>query len=163
MAPLIVLVIAIVLLRAAGALGAKRFRSWHEVVTVALAIMFLFTAMSHFMPMKHDLAAMIPPPFTGALWIIYVTGVLEIAGAIGLLIPRFRRAAAIALIVMLIALLPANIHAAIANVPLRGKAPTPLEFRIPLQMFWIALLWWATRRRTVPELDHAPDIHRDRV
>jgi uncharacterized membrane protein len=52
--------------------------------------MFLFTAASHFSSLKYDLAAMIPPPLTGALWMIYLTGVLEALGAIGLLLPRFR-------------------------------------------------------------------------
>jgi uncharacterized membrane protein len=52
--------------------------------------MFLFTAASHFSSLKYDLAAMIPPPLTGALWMISLTGVLEALGAIGLLLPRFR-------------------------------------------------------------------------
>ncbi|HVS31719.1 MAG TPA: hypothetical protein VMS98_09710, partial [Thermoanaerobaculia bacterium] len=85
MAPLIVLILSAILLRGAGAAGVRRLQSWRTVVTVALAIMFLFTAAAHFNAMRHDLAAMIPPPFTGAMWVIYVTGVLEIAGAVGLL------------------------------------------------------------------------------
>jgi uncharacterized membrane protein len=148
MAPLIVLIVSGIILRITGALGVERLRSAREVTAWALAIMFLFTASAHFTAIKHDLAAMIPPPFTGQLWVIYVTGVLEIAGAVGLLVPRLRRVAALCLIVLLAALLPANVYAALEGVPLRGNDPTPLVFRIPLQIFWMSLLWWCSSKKS---------------
>src|SRR5688572_6256106 len=144
MAPLIVLIVVTLAARGVGYLGFKRVGTWPDAVRLALAVMFLFTASAHFTPMKHDLAAMIPPPFTGSLPLIYATGLLEIAGAIGLLIPRFQRIAAICLILMLLGLLPANIYAAINGIPFRGLAPTPLIPRVLLQLFWIALLWWSS-------------------
>ena len=104
-------------------------------------MMFLFTAASHFSAMKYDLAAMIPPPLTGSLWLIYLTGVLEAAGAVGLLIAPLRRLAAWGLIALLVALFPANVYAALAGVTLGGAAATPLWFRAPLQLFWIAAVW----------------------
>ena len=87
--------------------------------------MFLFTGTSHFTSMKYDFAAMIPPPLPNDLWVIYLTGVLEIAGAVGLLIPRTRRLAGICLVLMLAALFPANVYAALNEVSLRGQAATP--------------------------------------
>jgi len=39
----------------------------------------------------------------------------------------------------LIALLPANIHAALNQLSLRGRATTPLWLRIPLQLLFIGL------------------------
>lgn len=71
------------------------------------------------------------------------TGICEILGAIGLLVPRTRKIAAIALIVFLIAVLPANIHAAQAGATLRGQPPTPLVPRILLQLLFIGLVWWS--------------------
>ena len=103
--------------------------------------MFLFTAASHFSSLKYDLAAMIPPPLTGALSVIYVTGVLEAAGAIGLLVPRLRTAAAWGLVALLVALFPANVYAAVTGVAIGGAAATPLWVRAPLQVFWIGILW----------------------
>jgi uncharacterized membrane protein len=138
MAPMIVLVVVMLI--------ARVFVPWRDAGRIGLAVMFLFTASAHFAPMKHDLAAMIPPPFTGSLWLIYLTGVLEIAGAIGLLTRTWRRAAAIGLFLLLMALFPANVYAALANVPLRGNAPTPLWLRTPMQILWMAMLWWSSIR-----------------
>ena len=140
MAPMIVLFLS--------TLVARIFVPWRDGFRIGLAVMFIFTAASHFAPsISRDLAAMIPPPLTGAMWVIYITGVLEIAGAVGLLTRRYRRMAAICLVLLLIALFPANVYAALAGVPLRGEAATPLWLRTPIQLFWIALLWWTTIRR----------------
>jgi uncharacterized membrane protein len=117
---------------------------WRDAARVGLAAMFMFTAASHFSPLKHDMAAMIPPPLTGALWVIYLTGVLEILGAIGLLTARWRRGAAMGLIALLVAMFPANVYAAVAEVTLGGNPASALWWRAPLQLFWIATLGWST-------------------
>ena len=141
MVPMIVLFVSTLI--------ARIFVPWKDAFRVGLAVMFFFTAASHFAPsISRDLAAMIPPPLTGAMWLIYATGVMEIVGAIGLLTRRFRRPAAICLALLLVAMFPANVYAVIAGVPLRGAAATPLWLRTPMQLFWIALLWWTTIRRS---------------
>jgi uncharacterized membrane protein len=136
MAPLVVQILSTLL--------ARWFVGWRDAARVGLAVMFLFTATSHFSSLKHDLAAMIPPPLTGALWMIYLTGVLESLGAIGLLLPRLRRPAAWGLLALLIALFPANVYAAWKGLTLGGAAVTPLWLRAPLQVFWGAVLWQTT-------------------
>ena len=123
---------------------------WRDAARWGIAIMLLFTAGSHFSSMKHDLAAMIPPPLTGALWLIYLTGVLEAAGAIGLMTVRWRRTAAFCLIALLVALFPANVYAAVNDVTLSGEPATPLWFRAPLQLFWLSTIWWSTVRSGAP-------------
>jgi len=75
-----------------------------------------------------------------------VTGVFELAGAVGLLLPAVRRLAAWCLIALLVAMFPANVYAALRNITLRGRAATPLLVRTPLQIFWIAALWWSAAR-----------------
>jgi hypothetical protein len=50
-----------------------------------------------------------------------------------------------ALILFFVAVLPANIHAARAGITLRGRPPTPLWLRVPMQFLFIALAWWSTR------------------
>jgi uncharacterized membrane protein len=47
--------------------------------------MFAFTAVSHFAPMKKDLIAMVPPALPRPDVIVLVTGIMELAGAAGLL------------------------------------------------------------------------------
>ena len=106
--------------------------------------MFLFTASSRLSPeITRDLANMIPPPLTGNVWLVYLTGLLEAAGAIGLLVPRTRRLAGICLAVMLVALFPANVYAALYGVQLRGSDASPLWYRAPLQLLWIVTVWWS--------------------
>ena len=136
MAPLIVQAIATLLAR-------LKYR-WRDAARIGLAAMFLFTGGSHFSSLARDMAAMIPPPLTGSLWVIYLTGVLECAGAVGLLTRRWRRPAALGLVALLVGLLPANVYAAVSGVPLGGNPPSALWWRVPLQVFWIAVLWWSS-------------------
>lgn len=144
MTSLFVLVISFVLLRGLGALGFERLSSSREAGRVALVIMFLFTGFSHFSSLKHDFAAMIPAPLPNDLWVIYLTGVFEIAGAVGLLIPRTRRLAGICLVLLLVALFPANVNAIINEIPLGGNAPVPLWVRAPMQLLYIGMIWWTS-------------------
>src|SRR5688572_23466198 len=118
------LLTAWVLLRVVGRLGIARLNSWRGALPYALALMFLFTAAAHFNDMRHDMIKMVPPWVPAPAAVVAITGVLEILGAVGLMIPRTRRAAGIALIVFLIAVFPANIHAALNEVQMGGRTAT---------------------------------------
>ena len=142
---LIVLLVSWVALRGIGAAGVHSLASWQNSARYALAVMFIFTATAHFNRMKHDLAEMIPSYFPRPLLIVYITGVLELLGAVGLVQPGFRRLAGICLIALLVGMFIANVNAAQRGVTLRGKPPTPLWLRAPMQILFIALLWWSTR------------------
>ena len=155
MAPLFVLVISLLLLRGLGSLGIRRLSSWREAGLIAVAIMFLFTGATHFTGMKHDYAAMLPSPFSDNLGIIYLTGALQIAGAVGLLVSRTRRLAGICLVLLLLAMFPANVYVALNGVPFRGEPPTPLWLRTPIQLFFIGMVWWTSVRKP-PERVQAP-------
>lgn len=152
MASLFVLAISFLLLRGIGLLGVKRLSSWRVAGRGALVIMFLFTGTSHFTSMKYDFVAMIPPPLPNDLWVIYLSGVFEIAGAIGLLIPRTRRLAGICLVLLLAALFPANVYAALSEIPLRGEAATPLWIRTPMQLLYIGMVWWTSIKERPKEV-----------
>lgn len=143
MAPLIVLIVVTLLARLAGRLGVRSLRDWAAATLVGLAVMFLFTAAAHFSSLRADMIRMMPPSVPHPELMVTFTGICEILGAVGLLIPRTRRIAAIALILFLIAVLPANIHAARAGVTIGGSAATPLFPRIALQVLFIVLLWWS--------------------
>jgi uncharacterized membrane protein len=105
--------------------------------------MLCFTASVHFNAMRGDLVRMVPPWVPFPEFIVTFTGVCEIRGAVGLLVPRTRRIAAVTLIVFLIAVLPANIHAARSGGTIAGEPVTPLLPRIALQILFIALIWWS--------------------
>jgi uncharacterized membrane protein len=100
---------------------------------------------------RPDAYVKIVPPFIPApLRMVYLSGLAEIAGGIGLLIPRLRRAAAWGLVALLIAVFPATIYMAMDRVPVTGH-PLPdvlLWARLPLQM---VLIWWVLWCTKQPE------------
>jgi len=142
MAPAILLVAATLFLRGLGAMGVGAFGTWLDSARVALALMFLFTAAAHFNRMKDDLIRMVPPSFPNPRALVLATGLLEMAGAIGLLLPSTRRLAAWGLALMLVALFPANVSAARRGLTLRGKPVTPLAIRLPIQILFLAFCLW---------------------
>lgn len=145
MVVLIILLVSWLIFRAMGAAGVHALASWRDSVPYALSVMFLFTATAHFNKMKHDLARMIPAYFPRPLLLVYITGVLELLGAVGLVLPEFRRLAGICLVALLVGMFVANVNAAQQGVTLRGRAPTPLGLRIPMQVLFIVLLSWSTQ------------------
>ena len=142
---LILLLVAWLILRTIGAAGVHALASWQNSARYGLVVMFVFTATAHFNKMKHDLARMIPAYFPRPLVLVYMTGVLELLGAIGLMLPSFRKLASLGLIALLVGMFMANVNAAQKGVTLRGKPPTPLWLRTPMQVLFIVLLWWSTR------------------
>jgi uncharacterized membrane protein len=107
----------------------------------ALATVFFFTAAAHFTPRKKDLIAMVPPALPRPDVLVLATGIAEIAGAIGLLFPPTAFWATTGLIVLMMAMLPANISAARRGVLLRGRPATSLVPRVVMQVLFIAWAW----------------------
>jgi uncharacterized membrane protein len=147
MAVTAVLAGSLLVFRALGAVGVRRFASWKASARHALAVMFLFTAAAHFTAMRHDMARMVPSGVPRPEAVVIFTGVCEALGAVGLLVPRVRRLAGIALVVFLVAVFPANVKAAREGVALGGRAATPLVLRLPMQVLFIGLVAWVTQTR----------------
>jgi uncharacterized membrane protein len=99
-------------------MGGTVFDVIRVVVLVALVAVFVGMGINHFRPRPaRTMAAMIPPylrrsGILSPIRLVYITGVCEIAGGIGLAVPQTRLAAAAALIVFLAAVFPANVYAA---------------------------------------------------
>ena len=81
----------------------------------------------------------VPPMMSYPAFLLTLTGVCEVLGEVGLLVPRTRGVAAVAL--MLLAMQPANIYAAISGVTIRGAPPTTLFPGILLQLFLVTAVW----------------------
>src|SRR5262245_19595299 len=135
MAPFIVMIAAWLVARALGALALwSAANSWAGALRLALAAMFLFTAASHFHPrLRGDLVRMVPPSLPAPAALVSLTGVLEVVGAIGLLLPSTAMVAAYGLIALLLLMFPANVHAARAGLMIAGRRATALIWRLPLQ------------------------------
>jgi uncharacterized membrane protein len=142
---LLILFISVLLFRALGALGISLFNDWMASTRFALAAMFLFTSAAHFNKMRHDLARMMPAVFSSPMALVYFTGVCEILGAIGILLPRTRSLAGLCLVVFLLAILPANIKAAREGITIGGRPATVLRLRIPAQILFLVLISWSTQ------------------
>jgi uncharacterized membrane protein len=141
------MVIAWVGFRMSGLIGFPPANSWVSSLRFALAAMFLFTATSHFVPRtRAELIRMVPASLPRAPLLVTLTGLLEGAGAVGMLIPALLRPASLCLALMLMALFPANIRAAREGLMVGGRPAMPLRFRLPLQLFWIGLLIWVAAR-----------------
>ncbi|WP_420128695.1 DoxX family protein [Longimicrobium sp.] len=114
-----------------------------------LAGIFVFAGMMHFI-IPASYVRIMPPWLPWHLELVYLSGVLEMAGGMGLLIPRTRRAAGIGLILLLIAVWPANLQmllaARAADKPIWHEAL--LWIRLPLQL---PLIWWIWRASRSPE------------
>jgi len=143
MAPLIVLVFITLIARAAGALGVGYTATWTAATAVGLAAMFLLTASAHaFEPRRSGLIAIVPPAIPSAAAVVSLTGLLEAAGAVGLLVPPAwiswtRPTSAICLGLLMLAMFPANVYA--AGRRRHPNAPaTPLLPRAALQAIYLA-------------------------
>ncbi|GHG94413.1 DoxX family protein [Comamonas sp. JC664] len=126
-------------LRRRPALASPRDRA-----AVAAGLFFIGAGVMHFV-MPRWYAAMIPPQLPAPTFWVILSGVAEVAGGVGLLLPRTRRLSALGLIVLLVAILPANIHEARANTTAHVLPLPDLYFwlRIPFQLVYVAWVAWA--------------------
>ncbi len=74
--------------------------------------------------------------------VIFLTGVAEVLGAIGLFIPKYRKAAGIGLALYALCVFPANIHHAINNIAVDGQTLS-WWYHGPRLLFQPIAIWWA--------------------
>lgn len=138
MAPLITLLVGGIGARIAGWLGVDYVDSWATAIAVGLAAMFVLTGTAHFVPpLRGDLVAIVPPRLPAPALLVSITGVLEFLGAVGLLIPSTRIAAAVCLLLLMLAMFPANVHAARMPDPPKSMT-TRLSLRTAIEVVYMA-------------------------
>jgi uncharacterized membrane protein len=140
MAPFIVLVASFVILRTAGFFGVAALANDLMCLRGALALMFFLTASAHWGSRRPDLVRMVPPAFRHPELLVTLTGVAEVVGAVGLLVPSLAPWAAGGLAALLVAVFPANVHAARQGLTIGGRPATPLVARAVLQVVFLAAL-----------------------
>lgn len=110
---LVTLLLGSAVARGVGLLGVDYVDSWPEAIAMGLAAMFVMTGSAHFVnPLRRDMIAIVPPRLPAPALLVTITGVLELAGAIGLLYPPTRVAAAVCLFLLMLVMFPANVYAA---------------------------------------------------
>ncbi|MGB8389823.1 DoxX family protein [Mycobacterium sp.] len=138
MAPLITLLLGAILARVVGWVGVDYVNSWTAAIAVGLAGMFVLTGVAHFAPpMRADLVAIVPPQLPTPGLLVTVTGLLELLGAVGLLLPVTRVAAALCLLALMLAIFPANVYASRMPNPPRSMT-TQLPVRTATELVYLA-------------------------
>jgi len=105
---------------------------------------FFLGGISHFTKVDFFLA-IVPPYVPFPLAAVYVSGVFEILFAIGILIPATREWAGNLLILLTLAVTPANVHMWLHPDLFPDVSPTLLSIRLVVQILLLALIWWSTR------------------
>ena len=120
-----------------------RFRS---PLRVLMGLLFILAGLMHFVRQQFYLDIM-PPYLPYHHELVYISGVFEILGGIGVLIPRVRSLSGYGLIALLIAVFPANIYMLTHNIEVVGftRFTYLLILRLPLQLIFIAWVYWCTR------------------
>ena len=111
-----------------------------------LANVFIGAGVNHFvMPRAYE--RIVPPPLQRhAKAIVQISGVAEIAGGVGVLVPSTRRLSGLGLVALLAAVFPANVHMAREPQRFRRIPRWALYGRLPLQPLMMLWAWRATRR-----------------
>jgi uncharacterized membrane protein len=122
------------------------------VMMYLLAVLFIGAGVNHFWHVDFYLGIM-PPYLPWPRELVYLSGACEVALGVLLVIPRCTPLAAWALIALLLAVFPANIHMAIHSDDYNEYSPTLLWLRLPLQGVLIAWAYWYTAlpRRGSPQ------------
>jgi uncharacterized membrane protein len=112
-----------------------------------MGIFYIFAGSLHFY-MPEFYMKIMPPYLPWHLELVYLSGVAEIILGIGLLLPKYRRKAAIGIILLLIAVFPANIYLAFnetAQEALGTNQMGALWIRFPIQALFIAIAYWQSK------------------
>ena len=120
-----------------------------RVLLWLMAGFYVVAGFNHLMNPDFYLAIM-PPGLPSPEWLNVISGLAEIVLGVFLLEPRVRVLAAWGIIALLIAVFPANVYVATANVGLPDGTPGTGNallnwVRLPFQGLFVAWAWWYTR------------------
>lgn len=110
-----------------------------------IGIMFVVMGSLHFLK-PGTFASIIPDFIPWHKAMVYISGVAEIAGGIGILLPQYREAAAGGLLLLLVTVFPANINMAVQAVQKTGLLSwysIAMYVRLPLQFVLMYWIYWA--------------------
>jgi uncharacterized membrane protein len=149
-APIVMLVLLTAPWLVARALSAVKGRDYdlRSAAAIGLAILFTFTGIGHF-TQTEVMAQMLPPWMPARVPLIYATGILEFAVAVGFVLRKFRQLTGWIAAAFLIGVFPSNVYAAMNHVPMGGHAwgLVYLLVRAPLQLIILLWIYWFTQKQ----------------
>lgn len=131
---------------APGDLSRRPAGVWTVYARTSLGVLFMLAGSMHFV-VPAAYRAVMPGYLPAPALLVAASGVAEIAGGVGLMMDRWRRAAGVGLVLLLVAVFPANVemlHQARAHGA-RPIAQTLLWLRLPLQAVLIWGVWRLSR------------------
>ena len=109
-----------------------------------MSYFYMSVGVKHFIEPEWFLQIM-PPNFPFHLASVYISGFLEVSFGFLLLIPKTRYYAAWGLILLLIAVFPANIYLALTNGDALDTTAAIAWGRLPFQFLFIGLAYWHSK------------------
>jgi uncharacterized membrane protein len=127
----------------------KRIMKYAGLALVSL--FFVIGGQAHFTSTEF-FVSIVPPYVPWPRLIVYVTGVLELIGAVAIWVPAWRSWAGISLFALTVCVTPANIHMWLNPQLFPDINPSFLAWRLVAQVVLLAIIWWSTRPETRPVL-----------
>lgn len=125
---------------------------WHFASLTVLAVAFVAAGVNHFVSPQLYLKIM-PDYLPLPMELIYLSGLFEILGGVGIAVPKLRRTAGWGLIALLVAVFPANVDMWMRADEFPTIPTWSLLLRLPFQGVLIAWVWWSTIKNTTTRKD----------
>ena len=111
-----------------------------------MSFMYIFIGIRHFLDPQYFLH-IVPPQLPFKLFLVYLTGVIEVVGGAAILSPKSRKVGAYLLIFLLVSVFPANIYLYVSETPqnLLGISKIDALIRMPFQAPLILLAFWHSK------------------
>jgi uncharacterized membrane protein len=123
----------------------RRGSRWQRVALVFVFLWFFFGGLAHFLLTDVEMR-IVPPGLPSPRALVLASGLFELLGAFGLLRQRTRRLAGWGLLLLTVAVTPANVY----MLNIHEQFPVPewlLWLRLPFQLVLLWLIWWGSRWR----------------
>ena len=124
------------------------FLEKYKILTIfVMGVMYVFIGIKHFTDPQYFLD-IVPPQLPFKLFLVYLTGLIEVVGGAAILAPKTRKAGAYLLIFLLVSVFPANIYLYVSETPqsLLGISEADALIRMPFQIPLILLAYWHSKK-----------------
>lgn len=118
-------------------------RTWRPIGLAVVLLWFGIGGIAHFVA-TDAFARTVPPYLPAPVALVRISGAFELLGALGVAWPRTRRAAGIGLLLLTVAVTPANVHMLQRADEYASVPYWALVARLPLQVGLLALIAWST-------------------
>ena len=125
------------------------FLEKYKTLTIfVMGVMYVFIGIKHFTDPQYFLD-IVPPQLPFKLFLVYLTGLIEVVGGVAILAPKTRKAGAYLLIFLLVSVFPANIYLYVSETPqsLLGISEADALIRMPFQIPLILLAYWHSKKK----------------